>query len=107
MNVPRTCFCLFVTLICIILFIPSPSTGQTEYLEMVKLTSPDIGGGDHFGEVVAIDGDTIAVGVPDIIIGTGAVYVYERNAGGSNAWGLTARLLDPTLEVGEFFGYRV
>ena len=60
---------------------------------------------DGFGFAVAISGDTIVVGAPDkddVTQGivhaenVGAVYVFERDAGGPGAWGQVAKLVaDP------------
>ncbi len=61
----------------------------------------DGGGGDRFGTVVAIDGDTILVGA-ELHAGTGAVYVYMRN--GEGVWGLQQKLVG---EVGDMFGSAV
>ena len=49
---------------------------------------PSFWGEDIFGSAVAIFGDTIVVGAP----GNAAAYVFERDQGGPNAWGLVAKL---------------
>lgn len=49
-----------------------------------------------FGISVAIHGDTAVVGAPFAEVGgviAGAVYVFERDAGGPGAWGRTARIV--------------
>ncbi len=65
---------------------------------------------DRYGDAVAIDGDVIVVGA-DFADGTGLesgkAYVYERNEGGTNAWGQTARLTASDQEPGDFFGWAV
>ncbi|WP_428309149.1 Calx-beta domain-containing protein [Hydrocarboniphaga sp.] len=65
---------------------------------------------------VALQGDTLVVGSPDERgqssgnLSVGAVYVFRRNAGGSNNWGQVARLTppEPPGELGSLrFGYNV
>jgi len=59
-----------------------------EWSQETKLTQPDAADGDEFGEAVAIDGDTIAVGAPgnDSSRGLagdyGAVYVFAAEGEG-------------------------
>jgi hypothetical protein len=67
-----------------------------------EVRSPRLEGNDRFGRSVALDGNTLAVGAPDDAtgvgeepggtgsFGTGAVYVFERQASG--AWARTAFL---------------
>ena len=56
---------------------------------IVRLAPPP-GGVGSFGRSVAIDGDTLVVGAS-----VGAAYVFDRNAGGPNAWGMVQELLPP------------
>lgn len=57
---------------------------------------------DHFGDFVAVSGDTVVVSDPlydvdPITVGLeGRVYVYARDQGGSGQWGLVTRL-DPAV----------
>ena len=63
------------------------------WIQQAKLTASDGGPADRFGEAVAIDGDTIVVGVPDHdLAGTvdaGAAYVFERSG---VTWSESAKL---------------
>lgn len=75
---------------------------------------------DYFGRIVAIDGDTMVVGVPEILLsstsiyldsGPGAVYVYTRNQNGTatdktdDTWDFqTALTPDPFQENHFSFG---
>ncbi|TET54686.1 MAG: hypothetical protein E3J64_01545, partial [Anaerolineales bacterium] len=65
--------------------------------------------GGKFGSSVAVSGDTIVVGAPSErhggFDGAGAAYVYERNFGGADSWGLTT-VLTATVDAGtgERFG---
>ncbi|MGE3172043.1 MAG: cadherin-like beta sandwich domain-containing protein [Planctomycetota bacterium] len=81
----------------------------------VKALVPGLG--DGFGERVALDGDTLAVGVPledsagvgpdsgmeadDSVPNSGAVYVFERLGGG---WTQTAYLKAPNTGLNDWFG---
>ena len=78
------------------LFLRDPATGA--WIERKKLVPLDGASFDQFGSSVAVAGDTIAIGAPwaDIagVKEQGAVYVFERNAGGSDNWGQVAKLTD-------------
>lgn len=68
-------------------------TGWSE----VKMLVPSGGAaGDLFGASVEVDGDTIAIGAHGTNAGSsswaGAIYVFERDAGGLNNWGQVAKL---------------
>ncbi|MFP4557739.1 MAG: T9SS type A sorting domain-containing protein [Bacteroidales bacterium] len=72
----------------------------------------DIMAGDEFGFDVAISGETAVVGAHKHTIsggtdGEGAVYVFEKDAGGTNNWGQTQKLTDPNPYLDEWFGYGV
>jgi hypothetical protein len=56
----------------------------------------------HFGEAVAIDGDTAVVGAPAGSVG--AAYVFTRSGG---AWAERAKLVPPDGAVGTAFGSSV
>jgi len=75
--------------------------------EVAKLTAPVPELVGHFGDAVAISGDTIVVGASRIdaqgVKDAGAAYVFERDAGGPDAWGLVAELTSGAPEIyGEF-----
>jgi len=78
--------------------------GVSNTWEMVrKLTLPDGHEYDFFGQAVAVAGDVVAVGAPfhdGVHTNVGAAFVFERDAGGSNAWGLVTTLT-PALQFGE------
>lgn len=73
------------------------------------LGSDDAGVAPHFGQSVAVDGDTLVVGAPwadGHFPDTGAAYVYERDASG--AWQHRATVRPSTSHADEmFFGQRV
>lgn len=66
---------------------------------------------DRFGQAVPISGDTIVVGAyyadPDGNASAGAVYVFERNFGGADNWGMVGRLVGGDVDGGEWFGKSV
>jgi trimeric autotransporter adhesin len=64
-----------------------PGSGWTGVLtESAKLTASDRATGDHFGQSVAVSGDTVGVGAANHEVGTnaaqGAAYVFLEPAGG-------------------------
>lgn len=65
---------------------------------------------DFFGSAVAVNGDIAIVGVPrDDEKGTdaGAAYLFERNQGGSDNWGLIKKLTADDAAAHDFFGHSV
>jgi len=64
--------------------------GPDSWGQVKKLTPPSAPN-DTEGDIVAIDGDTLVVGVQN---GTanGIAYVFERNAGGTENWGQVAQI---------------
>jgi hypothetical protein len=81
------------------------------FQEVARLTAPDGAPDDLFGDAVAVSADTIAIGSPwhDAAgPNAGAVYVFERDLGGSGAWGLAEKLLSPWQDPeGDWFGQAV
>ncbi|MCB1024218.1 MAG: hypothetical protein KDB79_07505 [Acidobacteria bacterium] len=78
------------------------------WIHQAKLIAADGKRQDQFGYKVAIDGDTIVVGVPAAAIGNdreqGAVYVFERQ--GDN-WGRQVKLKASGGRKGDAFGSSV
>lgn len=74
--------------------------------EVAKRTAGDAGAGDALGSSVATDGETVAAGAPQAA-GGGAVYLFGRDQGGDDAWGLLARLDPPVGAEGDLFGFSV
>jgi len=79
-----------------------------------KLAASDAQPGDNFGSSVAIHGDTIVVGAQwedggagDPQDRAGAAYVFERNEGGPDQWGETARLSAAVPDEDDYFGSAV
>ncbi len=68
---------------------PSLLAGET------KVMASDGAASDRFGFGLSLDGDTAAVGAHQN--GPGAVYIYERDAGGPGSWGEVKKLVDSGL----------
>lgn len=71
------------------------------------LTASDGAAGDQFGSALAIGEDKLLVGAPGADNDQGAVYVYNRNQGGADAWGQQQILADSSGSSGDLFGTAV
>lgn len=72
-----------------------------------SISAPDLEPGEQFGASVAVWGDTVLAGAPlndTAAIGAGAAFIYSRNQGGSNEWGLVQRLAPSPLPATADFG---
>ena len=76
--------------------------GVDAWGQRVILTASDAEAGDDFGTSVDIDGDRVAIGWRDADDATscvdqecdsGAIYIFERNLGSTDAWGQRAKVL--------------
>ena len=101
--------------------------GSDGWSRRAKLIAKDPEGGDQFGFSVAMDGDTIVVGVLSdgltvaeaggtAAAGAGSAYVFAKPTGGWANWndltdtakdGLTAKLIADDAEAGDQFGRSV
>lgn len=79
-----------------------------------KIVASDRGGGDNFGERVAISGDYAIVGVykndtdalnANAITEAGAVYIFERAANGT--WSQVQKIVEANRSINDFFGFSV
>lgn len=80
--------------------------------EVAKLTASDDEAQDMFGspDSVAVYGDIVVIGAygdDDFGLSSGSVYVFERNAGGSDTWGETAKLNPSDSTSPQSFGSAV
>jgi hypothetical protein len=75
---------------------PLQNPAKSAPTEMAKLLPTRYlkGDGAEFGRAIAVDGDTMVVGAIDDDQGAdaGAVYVFDRDEGGVDAWGQVAKL---------------
>ena len=75
------------------------------------LRASDAQQNDYFGWNIAINGNTVIVGAPfedggagDPIADSGAVYVFDRNQGGPDAWGEVRILSASDAQANDYFG---
>ncbi|MEZ4685511.1 MAG: hypothetical protein R3B47_05455 [Bacteroidia bacterium] len=86
--------------------------GTNNWGEVKKLVAFDAAPSFYFGRSVAISGDFAAVGAMNTELHSsgssmplaGAVYLFERNRGGSNNWGFVKKLSPFDLNSGYQFG---
>ncbi len=84
--------------------------GADEWQMVRKITVPDGANSDHFGFSVSLSGSMLAVGAPDnnqYGSDAGLVYVFERNLGGADQWGMLCKVASSDLSAGDHFGYSV
>ncbi len=84
--------------------------GASAWGQTAHISASDGADSDHFGWSVAIDGDAVAVGAEQgdgAAADSGAVYIFERNAGGVDAWGSTRKITATDGASGDMFGASV
>jgi hypothetical protein len=88
--------------------------GADNWGELKILTADDAQSDDALGFAVDISDTTIAVGAPlekygagDPIFGAGAVYLFEKDTGGTDNWGQTRKLFATSSDEGDNFGRAV
>ena len=76
-----------------------------------KITASDGEASDLFGISVALSGDILVVGSQNKTVGSnffqGAAYVFSRNQGGTNNWGLVKKVVASDGAANDFFGHSV
>jgi len=90
-----------------------PTANMVEYA--AKLNAIDPGSWDRFGDALALDGDTVAVGArrsdgacpASISCNSGSVQVHGRDEGGMDSWGAAAALVAIDAQAGDEFGTAV
>ncbi len=78
--------------------------------EVAKLLASDGAAVDVFGEPVSVDGDTVLIGAhadDDDGSRSGSAYVFDRDAGGPDAWGQVKKLTASDAAADDFFGISV
>jgi hypothetical protein len=83
----------------------SPGAVSWDLVATLRPENVDIGG--RFGETLDISGDTLVIGAykaDDYGTDSGTAYVFERDHGGSNAWGQIATLIPDDAQLYAFFG---
>lgn len=79
--------------------------GTDNWGEVKKISGPVASSG--FGSSVDISGDLAIVGAPTYNSLQGRAYIFNRNQGGANNWGLMANGTKTGQAVGDFFGNAV
>lgn len=78
-----------------------------------KVVAPFRAENDFFGRAVSINGDYVVVGVSNededsdelnTLLQSGAAYIFKKDQGGSDNWGLIKKITASTRGAGDFFG---
>ncbi len=83
------------------------NSASNDWNFVAKLTADDGAVNDEFGYAVTIDGDTVAVGAKKNNSVRGAVYLFERDAGGVDQWGQVKKITASDSATSDYFGYQV
>lgn len=86
----------------------TPNIVQASLIEIEKLIPTNGDDRDEFGCAVSISGDTVVVGADgddDKGTDSGAAYVFSRNQGGTDNWGLVKKLTASDGAADDNFGY--
>jgi len=94
------------------LLVTAATSLPAQTLTLSKLLTSDAGAPeDHYGWAVSVSGDVAVAGAQDANIGNnadqGAAYVFERNQGGNDNWGLVKKLIASDGAALDDFGYSV
>lgn len=83
--------------------------GASNWGEARKIQAPEDPEGDVFGRSVVIDGDRLVVGAIADGHGPGAVWIFERDHGGVDTWGMVKKLIAPDQSIGVrgWFGFEI
>jgi len=84
--------------------------GPDAWGQATKITASDGGNGDNFGVSVGISGDTVVVGAftdDDNGSDSGSAYVFDRNQGGTGAWGQVTKITASDGSSYDMFGLSV
>jgi hypothetical protein len=76
----------------------------SSWIEEFKITSPDGGSNNNFGQSVSLDGEYALIGAYKNDNGRGAAYVFKREG---SIWEEEAKLTDLYGEIKDFFGASV
>ena len=95
-------------------YIYEPVGANGAWIRTKKLLAFDAGASDYFGHSVALSGNILAVGAPnedggngDLIDDAGAVYLFERDLGGVDNWGLIKKISASDKGSFDYFGYSI
>lgn len=85
-------------------------SGAMATIQVDKLNADSPTLDDQFGYSVAVSGDTVVVGATEddeAATNAGAAYVFQRNQGGRDEWGLVQKLTASDGGASEKFGFSV
>src|SRR5215471_6773777 len=85
----------------VIAFAVATMSASAQWVNTASLTASDGQGGDEFGIVVAVDGNTMVIGAPGRGQGTGVTYVFTESNG---VWTQAAELSASDAVTDEGFG---
>lgn len=80
--------------------------GENNWGLVKKVTAFDAADSDRFGYSVAISGDTVVIGAyldDDNGYQSGSGYIFKRDEGGTNNWGLTQKVTASDAGPNDFF----
>lgn len=93
------------------IYIYAKDFGGVDNWGLIKTITPaDAATGDSFGYSISIANSTIAVGSPfddDNGNDSGSIYIYSKDQGGVDNWGLTKKILPSDGTADDQFGYSV
>lgn len=84
--------------------------GTDNWGEVKKIAAGDPDGGELFGYSIDLDGDIMAVGAyhdKNTVTYGGAVYIFEKNSGGTDNWGQTKKITTSVINTHDKFGIDV
>ena len=93
-------------------FEQADTSDPTSWVQVKVLTAPDGTAGDSFGAALVNSEDLIIVGAPgdddacpvDPECNSGAIYIFERDFGGPNNWGMRVKRTAEDASAGALFG---
>jgi len=93
-------------------FEQTDTSDPTSWAQVKVLTAPDATAGDSFGAAIVNSEDIIIVGAPgdddacpdDPECNSGAIYIFERDLGGPNNWGMRVKRTAEDALAGALFG---
>ena len=82
--------------------------GANNWGEVKKIMASDAAAGEWFSVSMSLDVDTLVVGSDGYSTNKmGAVYVFERDQGGTDNWGEVVKLVPDDVAAGDRFGEKV
>ena len=83
------------------------TAGEPFSTEIKKLLASDAAASDKFGWSVAVDGTVAIVGANSVNSSAGAVYIFEKDEGGTDNWGQVKKITASDAALLSYFGQSV